>query len=532
MSNRLLEGCLEASRGGFQTRLYGLLAVVLLALALGLAACGTRAPAAQPDTVVFLIESMPTNLDPRIGTDAESQYLDSLLFSSLVQHDEKMNLVPDLAASWETPDPRTYMFHLRRDARFSNGEPVVAADVKYTFDSLLSGAVESTKRNAFTMVARVDAPDDQTVVFHLRQPFTPFLWDLSRPAVGIVPRPGTPGGAVNPAVDPIGSGPFRFVRAVQDEEVVLERNPYYFGPAPSIARVRFRIVPDATTRALELRKGSADLALNSLTPDMVVALSHAPGIAVEDDPGTHLTYIAFNLDDSILCHRRVRQALAYATDRAELIQYLLRGQARPALSLLPPNHWAYDPNLPRYDYDRARAERLLDAAGFPRRADGIRFHLTLKTSTDESARLLSAALQDEWGRVGVALELRPLEFGSFYSDITHGSFQLYTLRWVGANNDPDIYRYAFDSRDFPPAGANRGHYRNLRLDALLDQANATPSLDERRALYWQVQQIVAEDLPYITLWYSDNVCVHRTRIANIRLDPSGNYDFLARVVVR
>jgi ABC-type transport system substrate-binding protein len=505
---------------------------ILLALGATLTACGTRAPAAQPGTVVFLIESMPTNLDPRIGTDAQSQYLDSLLFSSLVQHDEKMNLVPDLAASWEVPDPRTYIFHLRHDARFSNGQPVVAADVKYTFDSLLSGAVQSTKRNAFTMVERVDTPDDATIVFHLRQPFTPFLWDLSRPGIGIVPRPGTSGGAANPAVEPIGSGPFRFVRAVQDEEVILERNPYYFGPAVSIERVRFRVVPDATTRALELRKGTADIELNSLTPDTVVALAHAPGIAVEDDPGTHLTYVAFNLDDPILRHRRVRQALAYATDRTTLIQYLLRGQARPARSLLPLNHWAYDPNLPGYDYDPLLADQLLDAAGFPRGPGGMRFHLTLKTSTDESARLLSAALQDEWRRVGVVLELRPLEFGSFYSDITHGSFQLYTLRWVGANNDPDIYRYVFDSRDFPPAGANRGHYRNPQLDALLDQAQVALSLDVRRRLYWQVQQIVADHLPYITLWYSDNVCVYRTRVTNIRLDPAGNYDFLSRVALR
>jgi peptide/nickel transport system substrate-binding protein len=506
-------------------------AAVLLALAAGLLACGARAPAAGPGTVVFLIESMPTNLDPRVGTDAQSQYLDSLLFSSLVQRDAKMHLVPDLAASWEVPDPRTYIFHLRRDVRFHNGQRLEAADVKYTFDSLLSGAVKSPKRGSFAIVERVDAPDDATVIFHLREPSASFLWDLSRPAIGILPRPGTPGGAANPAVDPIGTGPFRFVRAVQDEEVVLERNPDYFAGPPSIDRVRFRVVPDETTRALELRKGSADLALNALTPDTVVALERAPGLVVRDEPGTHLAYVAFNLDDSILRHRRVRQALAYATDRKALIEYLLRGEARLASSLLPPNHWAYDPNLPQYDYDPARARRLLDAAGYPVAANGMRFHLTLKTSTDAATRLLAAALQDEWRRVGVALELRPLEFGSFYGDITHGSFQLYTLRWIGANNDPEIYRYVFDSQEIPPVGANRGRYRNPQLDALLDQARATLDQEKRRALYWQAQEIVANDLPYITLWYADNVLVHRARVTNIRLDPAGSYDFLLRARV-
>ncbi len=345
-------------------------AALLLGLLLALAGCGRGGGSGELGTVVFLIESTPANLDPRIGTDAQSQYLDSLLFSSLVQRDEKMNLVPDLAASWEAPDPRTYIFHLRRGVRFHNGQQLVAADVKYTFDSLLSGAVESAKRGTFAIVERVDAPDDATVIFHLREPSTSFLWNLSRPAVGIVPRPGTPGGAVNPAIDPIGTGPFRFVRAVPDEEVVLERNPDYFAEPPTIERVRFRIVPDATTRALELRKGTADIALNSFAPDTVAALARVPGIVVQDDPGSHLAYLAFNLDDSILRHRRVRQALAYATDRKTLIEYLLRGQARLASSLLPPNHLTYDPNLPRYDYDPARAERLLDEAGFRRGADG------------------------------------------------------------------------------------------------------------------------------------------------------------------
>jgi len=307
---------------------------------------------------------------------------------------------------------------------------------------------------------------------------------------------------------------------------MLERNPDYFGGAPKIERIRFRIVPDAIVRALELRKGSADAEINSLTPDMSATLAKEPGLVVDEQPGTPVAYLAFNFEDPILAHREVRQALAYATDRATLVQYLLRGQARMATGLLPPNHWAFDAYVKQYGYDPVRAEQLLDAAGFRRGADGVRFHLALKTSTDESTRLTSAAIADQWKRVGVALDLRPLEFATFYSDISRGSFQLYTLRWVGANNDPDIFEYVFGSKKMPPDGANRGHYRNPALDALLNSARLEMDQEKRKAILWEVQRIVAEDEPYINLWYPDNVCVHRARLTDILIPPGGDYEFL------
>jgi peptide/nickel transport system substrate-binding protein len=495
-------------------------AILLATLTAG---CKSTREAGEPGTVNFLIESMPLSLDPRVGTDAQSEHLHALIYDGLVARDEQMNIVPDLAERWESPDPLTYVFRLRRGVKFHDGRALTSADVKFTFDSLLSGAVKSLKRGTFPMVESVEAPDPATVVFHLREPYASFLWNLTRTAVGIVPA----GSGEEIAQNPIGTGPFRFVGMKQDEEIVLERNADYFGGAPKIERVRFRVVPDAIVRALELRKGTADIGgVNSLTPDMVNALAKEPGIVADERPGTVIAYIAFNFDDPILTHREVRQALAYATDRATLIRYLLRGQARQAGSLLPPNHWAYEPNVRQYGYDPEQSNRLLDAAGFPRGSDGIRFHLTLKTSTEESARLLGEVLADEWKRVGVALDLRPLENATFLSDIGSGSFQLYTFRWVGANNDPDIFNYVFSSQRIPPKGANRGHYHNPTLDSLLDRSRVEMNREKRKAILSEIQKLVAEDEPYIDLWYYDNVCVHRTRVTGIMIPPSGDYDFL------
>jgi peptide/nickel transport system substrate-binding protein len=487
-----------------------------------IAGCSHRGVSGESSTVNFLIESMPTNLDPRIGTDAQSEHLDGLIFSSLLAHDALMNIVPDIAERWDASDPLTYRFHLRQGVRFHDGRVLTSADVKFTFDSILSGTIQTPKRGAFRMVTSVEAPDDATVVFHLREPYASFLWNLTRPGVGIVPR----NSGTEMSRHPIGTGPFRFVSMKTDEEIILERNLAYFGAPPSIERVRFRIVPDAIVRALELRKGTADVAINALSPDMVVTLAKEPGIIADQQPGTPLAYVAFNCDDRILAHHEARQALAYATDRPTLIRYLYRSQARPASSLLPPNHWAYDSNVKQYGYDVRKAEQLLDAAGFKRAANGVRFHLTLKTSTEESTRLLGEALADEWKRVGVVLELRPLEFATFYADITRGSFQLYTYRWVGGNSDPDIFEYVFSSKKMPPDGANRGHYKNPVVDALLDQARVEMNQQKRKAILSEIQSLVAEDEPYINLWYLDNVCVHRARLTGIVIPPGGDYEFL------
>jgi len=532
-------------------------ALLGLAAALALGGCSSKSPATDPGTVNFLIEAMPTNLDPRIGTDAYSAHLDGLIFSSLVAHDEHMEIVPDLAERWETPDARTYVFQLHRGVKFHDGRPLTSADVKFTFDSILSGAVKTAKRGAFRLVISVEAPDEATVIFHLREPFASFLWNLTRPGVGIVPR----GSGAEIAQHPVGTGPFCFVSMRTDEEIILERNADYFGREQSgtifaftgqgriyvggnrpasvdaplgsqVERVRFRIVPDAIVRALELRKGSADAEINSLTPDMIATLGKQPGLAARDEPGTPLTYVAFNFEDPVLARREVRQALAHATDRATIIRYLLRGLARPATSLLPPNHWAYEPDVRQYDFDPAHAELLLDAAGYHRGPDGVRLHLTLKTSTDESTRLYSAVLADQWKRVGVALELKSLEFATFYSDITRGSFQLYTQRWVGGNNDPDMFEYVFSSKRLPPDGANRGHYRNAQLDALLEHARLEVNREKRKQILSAAQKLIAEDEPYINLWYPDNVCVHRDRLTGIEIPPGGDYEFLAGARLR
>jgi len=490
-----------------------------VSVVLFLAGCA-RKP--DPNTLVMVIESSPTNLDPRVGVDAQSERIDELLFDSLVRRDDHFNLQPWLADSWEIPNAQTYIFHLHHGVHFHNGQLLTARDVKWTFDSLLSGKIRSAKTSTYAPVDRIDAPDDYTVVFHLKEPFAPMLWNLSDGAIGIVPY----GSGDDFNRQPIGSGPFRFVRAQMDKEVVIERNPEYWAMPAKLERVEFKVIPDATTRALELRKRSADIALNSLVADTVVALERGRDLTVTKSDGTIYAYLAMNLRDPILKDVRVRHAIAYAINVEPIIHYLLRDQARPAYSVLPPQHWAYDADVAKYPHDPARARQILDDAGY-RATNGIRFHLTMKTSTDESTRLLAAVLQQQLREAGIALDIRTFEFATFFADVTKGAYQIHSLRWVGGSNlDPDIFEHVFDSASFAPKRANRTFYSNPRVDELIREARSTVDQQKRKTIFDEVQRILAEDLPYINLWYLDNVLVHTNRVRGIELSPSGNYDFL------
>jgi peptide/nickel transport system substrate-binding protein len=502
---------------------------IFLLLFLALTSC-SRTVATEPGVVNFLIESSPTNLDPRIGTDGQSERIDSLIFDSLVELDARRTPKNDLAESWEMPDPLTYVFHLRRDVKFQDGRVLTSADVKYTFDSILNGSVTTSKRGSLRLVKSIAAPDAATVIFHLSEPNAAFLADICRPAFGVVPL----GVGSDAAEHPIGTGPFRFVSEQQDDNVVLERNPTYFRTAPKIDRVRFRVVPEAVVRALELRKGTADLEMSSLSPDMISVLRQQSSLDVSEQPGTNYAYVAFNFENPALVRREVREALAHATNREEIIRYLYRGQARLADGPLPPNSWAYESDIAHFDFDPQRAEQLLDAAGFPRRAEnsGMRMKLTLKTSTEETTRLLGAVLQEQWRKVGVDLQLQSMEPATLGSDIARGNFELYTLRWIGANNDPGFLEFAFSSKRIPPMGGNRGHYRNPEVDSLLDQARVEGDQERRRELFSKAQKKIAADLPYFSLFFMDNVSVHRKRISYVRISPTGDYDFLSGIEAR
>lgn len=479
----------------------------------------------NPGELVMMLEKTVTTFDPRKSADSADERMRQLIFNSLTRKDAKFEPVGDLAESFTaSPDYLTYTFKLRGGVKFHDGRPLTSADVKYTFDTLMAKGFQSPKSADFVRdVAAVETPDAQTVVFRCKNPY-PGLPN-SVVAVGIIAE----GSGDAQARQPVGTGPFKFTSYAPDQEVVLAANPDYFGGAPGVQTLRVKIIPDNTTRESELRKGSVDLAINAdFEPVTVESLKKAQGLKVVQVDGTNLDHFGVNVTDPILKDVRVRQALAYAIDREAVIRDLLLGQAKAAGSVLPASHWAYEAGATAYGYDPEKAKKLLDEAGRKADSDKPRFKLTLKTSTLSVTRKVAEMVQEQLRRVGIDLEVQSLENQKLTQDITEGNYQLYYRRMVGGNQSTDVFRFAYHSKSVPPNGQNRMRYSNAQVDKLLDESLVAPR-ERQQAIFSEVQKILSNELPQLYLWYPATVAVHRDRVTNLNLEPSGDWSAVKNV---
>lgn len=492
---------------GIPTRTGKIYRLLLLLLPIFLAAC-----APEPDSTLRMgLASAPVTLDPRFATDATSSRINRLIYSRLVEFDEKQLPVPGLA-SWEVISPLHYRFVLKSDrAGFHDGSRLTARDVKATYDSILDQETASPHRATLDMIKRIEVVDDNTIDFHLTRP------DLLFPAylvIGILPADTI---AIKQAFQrqPVGNGPFRFVSWPEQGKLVLEREK-------DKQRVSFIRVKDETVRVLKLVRGEIDLIQSDLSPELIGYLKNQKSLEVTHGKGSNFTYLGFNLEDPVASQLYVRQAIAMAIDREAIIKYVMGGSARPASALLLPDHWAGNPNLELIPYDPEKAKAVLAKKGF-NKTNPLR--LTYKTSTNAFRLRLATVLQSQLKEVGIEVDLQSFDWGTFYGDIKAGNFQMYSLSWVGIKT-PDIFRYVFHSNSVPPNGANRGRYRNILVDQLIKTANNAGSLDDQAISYRELQKHLLEDLPYVPLWYEDHVFATREGISGYHIGLDGNYDGL------
>jgi peptide/nickel transport system substrate-binding protein len=487
-------------------------------------ACGTQETLVGAGMQVGLDGSIAT-LDPRVAVEARAMQIDPLIYSSLLQVDAQGSLIPDLAQSWSQPDARTYLFRLRRGVCFHDGREVTAEDVRATFTSIMDPLHGSPRRGSYEPVRRIEVIDRYTVRFILEDVYCSFPYALT---VGICPHGSTWGGKE----PPIGSGPFLLERWRPGEELVLVANPLYFGGRPRLDWIRFRILPNTTTRLLEMKQGKVDLLQNCVPSYAVKFMQRIPGVRVVQEQGITYQYLGYNLMDPILRYKEVRQAISHAIDREAIIAHTLKGLARKADGVvLSPLHWAYEGDVHRYAYDPERARTLLDEAGFPDPdGDGphMRFSLSYKTSTDMEAMEIAQIIKGYLKAVGIGLEVRSFEWGTFFDDIMKGNFQVYSLRWIGVV-DPDIFYYLFHSSSIPPNGANRGRYCNAALDRLLEASRHTIDQARRKGVYSSIQKILAEDAVYTSLWYRDNLVVIGEGFRGFKIYAGGEYRSLRDV---
>jgi peptide/nickel transport system substrate-binding protein len=460
------------------------------------------------------LASVPRNLDPRFATDAASERVNRLLYRRLVDFDEHSLPVSSLA-HWVKCSPTRYRFVLGEEGRtFSDGSRLTAADVVATVRSILDPGSTSPHRALLSGIAEVRAEGSEAVEFVLNKPDPLFPAYL---AIGILPA-----GLIRAGHDfqrgPVGSGPFRFLDWPEPGRLRLERRRD--GQVLELVTVK-----DPTVRVMKLLRGEIQMLQNDLPPELVGYLRKQPGVRVTEIPGVNFSYLGFNLGDPVTGILEVRRAIAHAIDRKAILRFLFQGAGRPAQSLLTPEHWAGAKRLAGYRYDPELARTLLTEAGF---GPGRPLHLSYKTSSDPFRVRLATVIQAQLKRVGIEAAVQSYDWGTFYGDIKAGRFQLYSLSWVGIHT-PDIFRYAFHSRSLPPAGANRGRYRSAEADRLIEATRTEPDLERQAAIYRELQRRLLKDLPYVPLWYEDQIFACRRQVAGYHLAPDGNYDGLASV---
>jgi len=463
--------------------------------------------ASSPPEIVFAISQAPLNLDPRYASDAASERLNRLLYQSLVDFDIHTQPQPSVA-SWQKLNPLSYRFTLNEKRRHFYYPPsagakaktrkLTAYDVKATYDSITS-FTDSPHSAEFSNLKNIVVSDERTVLFHLNQSDRHFPAKL---VLGILPAE-----LVKIKHDfahfPVGSGPL----VLFDSQNKWRLQRLDDGQLISLIEVK-----DPTVRMLKLVHAEVDLIQGDLPPESVRYLQGKPELIVKTDVGVNFSYLGLNMQDPQLKKLKVRQALAHAIDRQAIIDKAMLKHSRLGGAILPPEHYAQQNTLPAYAYDPALAKRLLQEAGFR-----LPLKLVYKTSTDAQRLRLATIMQAQMRLAGIDLEIRSLDWATFFAEIKQGNFQLYGLTWVGVKT-PEIYAQVFASDSVPPKGFNRGRYQDAELDKLLATEN------------WQaVTQRVHQQLPYIPLWYEGQFAAMQKGIQNYSPKADGNWDDLATI---
>ncbi|WP_051901380.1 ABC transporter substrate-binding protein [Methylotenera sp. L2L1] len=478
-----------------------LLNFLLLICLLQLGACGREHQyegVHQSAPIHFALSQAPLSLDPRVATDAASERVMRLIYQPLVDFDENFKPTPKLA-DWKTVNTTEYLVSLRSPRPlFHNQQPLNAEDVKATYDAIVQLA-NSPLSAEYANIQKITVHDTDHLTFYLKQPDPYFAAKL---IIGIMPK-HLLAQQHDFAHHPIGNGPLAFVE--KEAKLVLRR-------VSDGQIITFSEVKDPTVRVLKLLRGETDLLQGELPAELVKYLQTKPEVTVKTSPGVNYSYLGLNMQDPVLSNLKVRQAIAHAIDRQTLIHKVMVDHTRIAGAILPPEHYAGNADLNAYDYNPALAKRLLTEAGF-----NVPIKLIYKTSTDAQRVRIATILQAQMRPAGIELEIRSLDWGTFFEDVKQGNFQLFGLTWVGIKT-PEIYTKVFGSHHFPPNGFNRGRFSDATLDGLLAKED------------WQAATSrIHEQLPYIPLWYEGQFAVFNKNITNYSPKPDGNWDDLATI---
>ena len=487
----------------------------LLACALSLfAGAGMAQTAVRGGTAVIVVQSDPGHLNPAISTGGGVHAVADSLYNALVELDRDLKPQPDLAQRWVVSERGTvYTFTLAPNVKWHDGKPFTSADVKFTFEEVLLKHHARSKAGIGAVIATIETPTPDTVVFKLRKPYGALLQLLNVTEAAILPKHLYQGSdpLTNPVnLKPVGTGPFKLESYRTDQQVVMVRNPDYFKPGlPYLDRLVFRIVPESSAQTLALLAGEADYLplVNAADIERLRARNDLTlaQTAFGTGGGNCINTLGFNLDRKPLADLRVRQAIAHAIDREQILRDVQFGIGRvPSAPISSGLAWAHAPGtLARYAHSAQRANELLDAAGLAPGADGVR--LTLDIVHFPTFNRLGEVVRQNLAKVGIRVVQKPLDRAAFVEAVfTQRAFDLTFISYCnGADPDSGVRRMYVSNNIGSVPFSNAAAYRNAEVDRLFALAAETDNYDERARQYAEIQRIVAAELPY--WWLTETV---------------------------
>ncbi len=484
------------------------------------------------DTIVVGSIGEPSILIPMLASDSASHDVAGLIFNGLVKYDKDLTLTGDLAESWEvSPDGLTITFHLRKDVKWQDGVPFTAEDVIFGYKTIIDPRTPTAYKEDYLQVKEIHAPDPYTLVVKYEKPFAPALASWGN--LPVLPKHLLEGKDITQTDfgrHPIGTGPFKFVEWIPGDMVVLEANPGYFEGRPYLDRYIYKVIPDQATMFLEAKALNIDLM--GLTPIQYTRQTNDAFFKKYFKkyrfPAFAYTYLGFNLRDPRFKDRRVRQAIAYAIDKKEILQGVLFGLGSIATGPYVPNTWPYNPNVKRYPYNPEKARQLLKEAGWEDTdgdgildKDGRPFEFTILTNQGNSLRIKTATIiQWRLAKIGIRVKIRTVEWATFINEfVDKRRFEAIILGWsIGL--DPDQYDIWHSSKTGEKEFNFIG-YSNPEVDELLEKGRRTFDIEERKKYYYRIQEILAEDQPYVFLYVPDALVMVSSRFRGIEPAPIG-----------
>lgn len=491
---------------------------------------------AYGDMIVMASIGEASNLIPLLSTDSASHDITGLIYNGLVKYDKDLNIVGDLAESWDiSKDGLAITFHLKKGVKWHDGRPFTARDVMYTYRVTVDPKTPTAYAGDFQLVKKAEVLDDYTFRATYDKPFAPALISW---AVAIMPSHLLEGKDITAsplARKPVGTGPFVFREWVPGDRIILTANRDYFEGRPYIDKYMMRVIPDIATMFLELKHFGIDMM--GLAPLQFLKQTEYPRFKQEYNKFKYLTfdytYLGFNLKHGLFKDKRVRQAISYAIDKKEIIDGILLGLGEEATGPFTPNLWAYNDNVKRYPYSKEKALALLKEAGYEKGPGGILqkngspFEFTVLVNQGNTVRIQCAELiQRRLSEIGITMKIRVLEWASLINEfIDKRNFDAVILGWA-ITPEPDPYEVWHSSKQGPKE-LNFISFENKEVDELIVKARHTFDREARKRYYGRFQEIIAEEAPYVFLFYPyATVAVHK-RFKGMKPAAAGlMYDFI------